>query len=281
MKTVVITGASSGIGRAAAEHLATRGWRVFAGVRKMTDGEPLKTANIIPILLDVTKPEQIIAAVDTVSDALNGARLDGLVNNAGIAIMGPLPLQPLDEFKRHFDVNLFGALAAVQAFAPLLGTDERRTGSPGRIVNITSVGGKVASPFLGAYTATKHAMESVTDSLRRELIVFGIDAISIGPGSVKTPIWDKAEDKNKDTPYANSPWGDAIQIFSESMLEAGRDGLEPDVIATTIEKALSDPSPKARYAPVPNKLKNFWLPILLPKRMIDRAFWKSYGMKRR
>lgn len=282
MKTVVITGASTGIGRSTAEYLAAQGWRVFAGVRKHEDGVVLKAehSNIVPLILDVTDAAQIEDAVKTVDAALKGAKLDGLVNNAGIAIMGPLPLQPVETFKKHFDVNLFGALATVQAFAPLLGTDESRTGAPGRIINITSVGGRVASPFLGAYTATKHAMESLTDSLRRELVLFGIDAISVGPGSVKTPIWDKAEDTNKTTPYQDSPWGKAIEKFSANMLRGGREGLEPVIVAKAIEKALSDPSPKPRYAPVPQKWKNFWLPILLPKRVVDRAFWKSTGMSR-
>ena len=149
MKTVIITGASTGIGRSTAEHLAAKGWQVFAGVRKLEDGEPLVAANknIIPILLDVTQAEQVNAAVDTVRTALNGQKLAGLVNNAGIANMGPLAVQPLDQFKAHFDVNVFGLLRASQAFAPLLGMDESLEGPAGRIVNITSVGGKLASPF--------------------------------------------------------------------------------------------------------------------------------------
>jgi NAD(P)-dependent dehydrogenase (short-subunit alcohol dehydrogenase family) len=281
MKTVVITGASTGIGRTAAEYLAGKGWRVFAGVRKEVDGEPLKAANenIFPILLDVTKPEHVDAAVEIVKTALNGTKLAGLVNNAGIANMGPLALQPLDQIEAHFQVNVFGALRATQAFAPLLGMDETLEGKPGRIINITSVGGRLASPFLGAYTATKHAMESVTDSFRRELIIYGIDAISIGPGAVKTPIWDKAEKDNSGNPYSNSPWAKSIEKFSDTMLEGGRTGLEPEEIAETIEKALTAKKPKARYAPVPDKLTNFTLPMLLPKRVVDRFFWKSFGMQ--
>ncbi|MHA7899337.1 MAG: SDR family oxidoreductase [Henriciella sp.] len=281
MKTVVITGASTGIGRATAEHLAEKGWQVFAGIRKLADGDALVAADdrIKPILLDVTQPDQVDAAVETVRAALNGKKLAGLVNNAGIANMGPLALQPLDQFKSHFDVNVFGLLRASQAFAPLLGMDETLEGKPGRIVNITSVGGRLASPFLGAYTATKHAVESMTDSLRRELVIFGIDAIAVGPGAVRTPIWDKAEDANSSNPYSNSPWAKPIEKFSDTMLEGGRTGLEPEVIAKTIEKALSAAKPKARYAPVPNKLTNFTLPMLLPKRFVDGFFWKRFGME--
>ena len=281
MKTVVITGASTGIGRSTAQYLANRGWQVFAGVRKEKDGAALTEADdrIKPILLDVTNPEQVDAAVETVRAALNGQKLAGLINNAGIANMGPLAVQPLDQFKAHFDVNVFGLLRASQAFAPLLGMDESLAGKPGRIINITSVGGRLASPFLGAYTATKHAVESMTDSLRRELVIFGIDAIAVGPGAVKTPIWDKAEDANSSNPYSNSPWAKPIETFSETMLEGGRTGLAPEMIAKTIEKALTVRKPKARYAPVPNKLTNFTLPMLLPKRTVDGFFWKRFGMQ--
>lgn len=283
MKTVVITGASTGIGRAAAEYLAAQGWRVFAGVRKEKDGEPLVEANrnIIPLILDVAKQDQVDAAVKTVGDILDGRKLDGLVNNAGIANMGPLALQPLEDFEAHFKVNTFGLLRATQGFLPLLGMDERLKGKPGRIVNITSVGGRLASPFLGAYTATKHAVESMTDSFRRELVIYGIDAIAVGPGSVKTPIWDKAEDSNKDMPYSDTAWAEPLEKFSETMLSGGRDGLEPETVAKVIEKALSDRKPKARYAPVPDKLTNFTLPMLLPKRIVDKFFWKRFGMERK
>ncbi|NQY40349.1 MAG: SDR family oxidoreductase [Henriciella sp.] len=281
MKTVVITGASTGIGRSTAEYLAANGWQVFAGVRKEKDGVALTEADahIKHILLDVTNPEQVDAAVETIRAALEGQKLAGLINNAGIANMGPLAVQPLDQFKAHFDVNVFGLLRASQAFAPLLGMDESLAGKPGRIVNITSVGGRLASPFLGAYTATKHAVESMTDSLRRELVIFGIDAIAVGPGAVKTPIWDKAEDANSSNPYSNSPWAKPIDKFSETMLEGGRTGLDPEVIAKTIENALTAKKPKARYAPVPDKLTNFTLPMLLPKRVVDGFFWKRFGMK--
>lgn len=283
MKTVVITGASTGIGRATAEYLARKGWQVFAGIRKEADGAALTQADsrIKPILLDVTQPEQVDAAVETVRAALDGQKLAGLVNNAGIANMGPLALQPLDQFEAHFSVNVFGLLRASQAFAPLLGMDETLEGAPGRIINITSVGGRLSAPFLGAYTATKHAVESITDSLRRELVLFGIDAIAVGPGAVKTPIWDKAEDANSSNPYANSPWADAIEKFSETMLDGGRTGLDPTVIAKTIEIALTARKPKARYAPVPNKLTNFTIPVRLPKRTVDTVFWKRFGMTRK
>ena len=278
-RSVVITGASTGIGAEAARYLVGQGWRVFAGVRKAADGDRLKEldSRIEPVILDVTDPDSLKRAEAEVRRALGGTRLGGLVNNAGIAMMGPLALQPLDEFKAHFEVNTFGLLATSQAFLPLLGTDGTLSGASGRIVNITSVGGRVASPFLGAYIATKHAVEGLTDTLRRELGLYGIDAIAIGPGAVQTPIWSKAEQKNEDTPYADTAWGEAMKRFSDSMLEAGREGLDPVRVAKAIESALSAEKPKARYAPVPNKFVNFWIPTHIPKRWLDKVFWSRFG----
>jgi NAD(P)-dependent dehydrogenase (short-subunit alcohol dehydrogenase family) len=282
MKSVVITGASTGIGRATSKLLAEEGWQVFAGVRTEKDAAALRELDprIQPLILDVTQPDQVLAAADAVREALAGQMLTGLVNNAGIADMGPLAVQPLETFSGHFDVNVIGLLRVTQAFLPMLGMDRFRTGHPGRIINITSVGGRLASPFLGAYTATKHAVESMTDSLRRELIIFGIDAISVGPGAVRTPIWDKAEDAHQNRPYANTAWADSVETFSDTMLESGRDGLDPRQIGKVVAKALTARKPKARYSPVPNKLFNYTLPTLLPKRAVDRFFWRSLGLTR-
>jgi NAD(P)-dependent dehydrogenase (short-subunit alcohol dehydrogenase family) len=283
-KTVVITGASTGIGAATARHLSQQGWCVLAGVRKQADGDRLKegaVGDLRPIILDVTDPESVAAAVKTVAEAIGTAHLAGLVNNAGIARMGPLALQPLEDFEAHFSVNVFGMLRVTQAFVPLLGSDMSRTGNPGRIVNITSVGGKISAPFLGAYTATKHANESMTDTLRRELLIYGIDAIAVGPGSVKTPIWDKAEAANDDQPYANSDWAEPLKTFEQVMFGGGRTGLDPVEIGRTIQAALESSSPKARYAPVPDKLTNFTIPSRLPKRWLDKIFAKRFGLTRR
>lgn len=283
MKTVIITGASTGIGAGAACHMAAKGWRVFAGVRKHSDGEMLKlkaSGDLRPILLDVTKPDQVENAVGTVSAVLDGERLGGLVNNAGIAKMGPLAIQPMEDFRAQFEVNVFGLLAMAQACVPLLGADPARTGPPGRVVNITSVGGRLSSPFLGAYAATKHAVEAMTDTLRRELVIYGIDAIAIGPGAVRTPIWDKAEKDNTEDLYASSDWAEPLKRFEQVMLSGGRTGLTPEGIATYIETALTADKPKARYAPVLDKLANWTIPTRLPKRMLDGIFWKRFGLKK-
>lgn len=281
MKTVLITGASTGIGRAAAIRMAKSGWSVFVGVRNDKDAASIEAEDdaIHALILDVTRPDQIESAVEKISQELAGRTLNGLVNNAGIANMGPLALQPMEDIRAHFEVNVFGLIAMTKACLPLLGMDENRAGRPGRIVNISSVGGKLSAPFLGAYAATKHSVEAITDAFRRELLPYGIDAIAVGPGSVKTPIWDKAETSNKDRPYKGSIWDSSIETFAEVMLEGGRTGLPPEDVARDIEEALTSNSPDARYAPVPDKLTNWTIPRLLPKRMIDKAMAKRYGIK--
>src|SRR3990167_9708238 len=251
-RSVLIPGASTGIGRAAAHHFAANGWTAFAGVRSGQDAAALvdgTSGDLRPLILDVTRQDEVDAAATAIGAALGKRRLTGLVNNAGIAKMGPLGLQPLKDFEAHFAVNVFGMLRMTQAALPLLGSDPSREGAPGRIVTITSVGGRIAAPFLGAYTATKHANEAMTDTLRRELAIYGIDAIAVGPGSVRTPIWDKAEADNSGGPYANTDWADSLEIFEKTMLGGGRTGLLPEQIAAVIEQALTDPKPKARYAP--------------------------------
>lgn len=283
-RTLLVTGASTGIGEACARHMAAKGWTVFAGVRSQKDADALKqgaAGDLRPIILDVTRPEQVEAAVATIGAALGPQRLSGLLNNAGIAKMGPLAIQPLEDFEAHFAVNVFGLLRVTQAFVPLLGADPARQGPPGRIVTITSVGGRIAAPFLGAYTATKHANEAMTDTLRRELAIYGIDAIAVGPGSVRTPIWDKAEKDNESGLYAGSDWAESLKVFEETMLTGGKTGLPPEKIAEVVEDALSSPKPKARYAPVPDKLTNFTIATRLPKRWLDKIFIKRFGLQKK
>ena len=280
MKSIVITGASTGIGRAVAEHMAAQGWKVFAGVRKAADGDALIAAqpSIIPVILDVTNPEQIRAAAQIVSDQLDGHTLSGLVNNAGIANMGPLPVQPMDEIRKHFDINVLGVIEVTQNFLPLLGTETDRTGAAGRIINISSFGGRIPSPFLGAYCATKTALESLTDSFRRELLPFGIDAITVAPGAIKTPIWDKSEDHLAESPYANTVWNEPIKSYNEMFLQAGANGWPASKIAELVESALTIAKPKAYYAVGPERLTNYSVARRLPKRLLDKGMGKRFGL---
>ena len=279
---VVVTGASTGIGLATARVLVSRGVHVFGSVRRESDGDRLRAElgpSFTPLLFDVTDAAAIRAAVPVVADALAGRMLWGLVNNAGIAVGGPLIYQPLDEIRRHLEVNVLGAIAAVQAFAPLLGTDRARTGKPGRIVNISSVAGRISAPFLGAYAASKRALEGMSHSLRRELMVFGIDVIIINPGSVVTPIWDKAEVADGSR-YANTEYAPLLSRFLSAALRGGRSGLPPEAVAEAVWTALSVERPRTFYPVVPRRLLNWTIPLALPGRLIDRLIAKRLGIRR-
>jgi len=245
---VLITGASSGIGYATALRLAARGSIVFAGIRRQVDGETLLregAGNIKPMLIDVADQTSLLRARAKI-ESLREYRLDALVNNAGIALAGPLELLPLSEIRKQFDVNFFGALAAIQAFLPLLRESE------GRIVNVSSISGKLASPFVGAYSASKFALEAISDALRLELRPFGICVSVVEPGSVRTPIWHRSIDAS-------------LRILDGAELERRADyeasirqmmrvaqrqeshGISPDRVARAIEKALTARRPRARY----------------------------------
>jgi NAD(P)-dependent dehydrogenase (short-subunit alcohol dehydrogenase family) len=281
MNTVVVTGVSSGIGATTAEVLARAGFRVFGSVRRPEDATALKAEfgeAFQPLVFDVTDEAAIAVAAGQVRAGLAGTRLAGLVNNAGASIAGPLALQPVEDFRRQIEINLVGPFLVTQAFAPLLGTDPALTGPPGRIVNISSVGGKMAAPFIGAYAVTKHGLEAYSESLRRELQLFGIDVIIIGPGAVVTPIWDKAEAAGIGS-YAGTPYEAPMRAFSAWFLEQGRrEGYPPAKVAEVVLKALTTPRPRVRYAVVPKPMMNWILPRLLPKRMVDRTMGKATGL---
>jgi NAD(P)-dependent dehydrogenase (short-subunit alcohol dehydrogenase family) len=276
----LITGASTGIGRAAVKVLVGHGWRVFAGVRKVADAESLRAEfgdKVRPLVFDVTDAAGVVAAAEEVRVVLAGQTLKGLVNNAGMALGGPLALQPVDEIRRVFEVNVLGAVTVSQAFIPLLGGDRTLSGGPGRIVNITSVGGVLAAPFIGDYVMSKHALEAFTDSLRRELMLYGIDVIAIGPGAVVTPIWDKAEGGDQSR-YASSDFGPALSKFLQGFIAGGRKGLPAESIGETIHLALTAPRPRARYALLRDKFINWTVPTMLPKRVLDRLIARRLGL---
>lgn len=280
MKSVVITGVSTGIGWGATKVLIGHGFRVFGSVRKEADGTRLKKEfgeRFVPLLFDVTDEPAVKRAAAEVRTALNGETLFGLVNNAGIAVSGPLLELDVDEFRKQMEVNVTGPLIVTQAFAPLLGADRSLKGAPGRIVNISSVGGKQAAPFVGPYSASKFALEGMSESLRRELLLFGIDVIIIGPGAVKTAIWDKAEQVDI-TPYANGPYYPTLVKFRDYFLSSGKTGLTPERLGRAIKKALTVKNPKVRYAVVPKRLVNWTIPQLLPKRFLDRTVGKAIGL---
>lgn len=277
-KSVVITGVSTGIGWGTAKALVAQGWRVFGSVRKQADAERVRSelgANFTPLLFDVTDGPAIARAVQVVEKELGHQGLGGLINNSGIALGGPLLHQPLDEIRNTLEVNVLGLLAVTRAFAPLLGASEHPKSLPGRIVNISSVGGKLAAPFIGAYVASKHAVEGLSGSLRRELLLYGIDVIVVGPGAVNTPIWDKSTDT---APYQKTPYFAALSRFTSYFVAQGRQGYDSDVFGEKIARIFLTPHPKVRYSVLKNCFSGWLLPRLLPARAVDRAIGKNTGL---
>ena len=281
MKNIVITGVSTGIGYAIAKTLCKHNFQVFGSVRKAEDGVRLASefgANFTPLVFDVTDEKAVHEAAKLVLEKLNGTTLDGLVNNAGIALPGPLIHQPIEDFRRQLEVNVTGQLIAIQAFVPLLGADRSLKGKPGRILNMSSVGGKNGAPFVGAYAASKHALEGLSESLRRELMLYGIDVIIIGPGAISTPIWDKANEMDI-SEFEKTDYGKVLDGFRKYMTNAGKHGLPAEKLGELVLHIMTTAKPKVRYAIVPQRLKNWTIPQLLPKRMVDKIIAKQLGFK--
>jgi NAD(P)-dependent dehydrogenase (short-subunit alcohol dehydrogenase family) len=281
-KHIVITGASTGIGRAAAEDLVARGYHVFGSVRKEADAATLKAAmgeRFTPLLFDVADEAAIGEAARQVEQQLKGEGLGGLINNAGIAVPGPLMHLPLADFRRQLEINVTGVLAVTQAFLPLLGARKDAPQPAGRIVNISSVSGKIVYPFLVPYSISKHALEAMSDGLRRELLIYGIDVIVIEPGSVKTPIWEKAAEEET-SHFAHTDYAEILKRMQATFVDQGRRGMLVEVVTKAIREALEAERPKTRYA-LPRKWLSGWLiPRLLPDRWLDRIMAGRLGIKR-
>lgn len=280
-RAAVVTGASTGIGYACVQRLTTEGWHVFAAVRKSADGDKLVGdfgASVTPLIMDVTDGPAITAAAEQVRTALDGQTLKGLVNNAGIAVAGPLLELPVEDFEHQMAVNVTGIVRVTQAFGPLLGADQSLEGAPGRIVMMSSVAGEMGAPFMGPYSASKHAVEGLSKSLRRELMLYGIQVVVIGPGAVATPIWEKAEEIDI-SPYDTSDFLGPLKRIRKWMTQNGPTGLPPSQIADRVFRAFTEDKPNFRYAIVPQRLMNWSLPKLLPDRMVDNMVAKRVGLR--
>jgi NAD(P)-dependent dehydrogenase (short-subunit alcohol dehydrogenase family) len=278
-KSVVITGASTGIGWASAKVLIAKGFQVFGSVRKQADADRLKAEfgdHFTPLIFDVTDEAAVRAGAKQVEAALGGQTLAGLVNNAGVAFAGPLLHLPVEEFRQQLEVNLTGVVIATQAFAPLLGAESPARRDPGRIVNISSVGGKNANPFMGPYCTTKFGLEGLSESLRRELMPFGVDVVIVAPGAVATPIWDKADSVDV-TRYANTVYAPALARMKAFMLSLGKSGLSAETIGEAVHTALTAATPKTRYVISPDPFQVFMTGVL-PKRTLDRIVGKRLGL---
>lgn len=286
-RSLVITGAGTGIGLACAQAMARDGWRVFGTVRS-TDAAARFEADVGPgakaLIADVTDEAAVRAAAQVVAQALGSERLSGLINNAGVAVPGPLLYLEPEALRQQMEVNLLGVHHVTQSFAPLLGAEPQgasaRAGPKGRIVMISSVSGDNGSPFVGAYAASKFALEGYSESLRRELMLFGVDVVIVAPGSVKTPIWDKAENAGLER-FANTPYGPVISKFLTYMLDRGRAGLPPEEIAALVRRLLTEARPKHRTVILRDRFMQHTLPSLLPRRWFDRLIANALELKER
>jgi NAD(P)-dependent dehydrogenase (short-subunit alcohol dehydrogenase family) len=270
VRSVLVTGSSTGIGRATALRLDAAGWRVFAGVRKQEDADSLCAAGsgrLTPVILDVTDAEAISAAAMSLADELGGAGLDGLVNNAGVAIPSPLETMPIDAFRRQIEVNLTGQVAVTQAMLPLI-----RVAS-GRIVFVSSIGGRIAFPLTGAYHA-KFGIEAVGDVFRQELRRWGISVSVVEPGSIDTPIWDSgeraADEIGGDVEAREELYGKAIASYRKLTRKLAERGIEPDKVAEIVEHALTSSRPRSRYLVGLDAKAQARIKLVIPTRIWDR-----------
>ena len=282
-RAVVVTGASTGIGRAAVASAVREGAHAFASVRKPADAESLTQEfgeAVTPLLFDVADEPAVRACAAQVAQVLGTRKLFGLVNNAGIAVPGPLLHLDTEELRRQFEINLFGVHNVTRAFADALGADEARTGKPGRIVMISSVGGQNGAPFVGPYASSKFALEGYSQSLRRELMLYGVDVIVIGPGAIATPIWDKAE-QNDLKRFSNTKYAPIVERVADYMLKQGREGLPASQVGDLIWRCLSDPNPKVRYPILRRPFMDRTLPRLMNPRTVDNIIAKRLGFPKR
>jgi len=276
-KSVVITGASTGIGAACALHLDKLGLRVFAGVRRQTDAEALKSkasSRLVAIALDVADSLSVSTAASAVAGAVGDAGLDGLVNNAGVVVTGPVEFLPLPELRRQLEINVVGQVAVTQAFLPLI------RAARGRIVNMGSIAGRLATPFSSAYGASKFALEALTDALRLELAPWGISVSIIEPGAVATPIWEKGM-KNGAAMLAAAPpealvlYAEALEAFKRTSEHAAKNAADPMDVARAVEHALTAAKPKTRYVVGRQARIGAAMALLVPDRMRDTMVAKA------
>ncbi|MFT4995095.1 MAG: NAD(P)-dependent dehydrogenase (short-subunit alcohol dehydrogenase family) [Paraglaciecola sp.] len=282
MKYVVVTGASSGIGRSSVKVLSEKGFHVFASVRKQKDADSLSEEfgdKVTPLIFDTSDEVAVKAGAAKVKNIIGTATLSGLVNNAGIAVTGPLMHIPIDELRHQLEVNTIAPLIVTQAFLPLLGAVNPPVQNPGRIINMSSLAGVEAMPFVGPYAASKHALEALSGSLRRELMLFGIDVIVIGPGAVATPIWDKAEQVDV-SQYDQTVFKQALGKIAKLMSALGQKGIAVEKVAELVHHTLTIAKPKVRYAIVPNRLRDWIIPQSLPPRLLDKIVSAKLGLKK-
>lgn len=280
MRSVVVTGASTGVGRATALRLDRAGWRVFAGVRRNADADALHRASrgsLTSILLDITEPAAIETAGKQIRDAVGDAGLDGLVNNAGIIVFSPIETIPMEQLRAQLEVNVIGHVAVTKALLPSIRS------ATGRIVFVGSLGGRMSYPFGGAYHASKYGLEAIADSLRQELRPWSVSVSVVEPGAVDTPIWDRGRQLWED--MLSELTVEQLQLYSASMHRSWKWGdrlhglaSPPDKVARAIERALVDRRAHARYRVGIDARTQMLVHRLVPQRAFDWLVAKSLGM---
>lgn len=278
-KIILVTGASTGIGADTVKALIENNFIVVATVRKKVDEENLKKnyGDKIKVLnLDVSDFSAVDQLPRVLKEKFQITRLDGLVNNAGIALAGPFLFQDFSEIQNIININVLSVMKVTQVLLPLLGA-YGGSENPGRIINISSVAGKTAAPFLSVYAASKHAIEGYSEAIRKELMLFGIKVIIVAPGSIKTPIWQKGFTLIKDR-YVNTLFSQSFAKFVKFAASEEKNALEVSEVSSIIVEALSVENPCLRYAPVPRKIINWYLPKIIPTRIYDRLSAKALGL---
>ena len=279
----MITGVSTGIGYDLAKIFVVNDYTVFGSVRKQPDADQLLKDlgdGFKPVLFDVTDHDAVDRAAVLMEKEIGNEGLGGLINNAGIAIGGAMLDLSIEDYRQQFEVNVIGLVKVTKAFLPLLGVRKDHPSEPGRIVQISSVAGKVGMPFMSPYAGSKHAMEGLSESLRRELQLFGIEVIVIGPGPVKTPIWSKGVIEEDNLRFKDSPFAESINIFQNSFVrDAIKNGWTSEKAAKIIFSVFESANPKTRYALVSHRFKNWILPRLLPGRALDKFVGKKLKLR--
>ena len=275
MKYILITGVSTGIGYTSVKFLLDKGFFVLGSVRKSGDAIKLEQEfgkNFKALVFDVTDDQAIQNAVSIAQQTIGNHGLTALINNAGVVVSGPMQHVPIEKLRHQFDVNILGVMRVTQAFLPMLGAVENHPYPPGRIIQISSVSGKITSPFLGPYCASKYALESISDALRRELFLFGIKVVIIEPGPIKTPIWDKALTTDN-AEYDDTFYGSILNKRAKSMARIKESGLPPEDVSKTISKSIVINNPKTRYI-VTKKSWMYKIYDLMPDKWLDNAITK-------
>ena len=283
MKSIVITGTSTGIGYACSKLFVENGYKVFGSVRNNNDADRVSNelgTNFIPLIFDVTDETAVKESVKVVENHIGDQKLSGLINNAGLGVMGTIQSLTAEQFKYQFDVNVLGVFHCCQAYLDLLGADKNRKGDPGKIINISSISGEIGMPFMSAYNMSKFGLEGFSEGIRRELLMYGIDVVVIAPGPIKTPIWKKINQKDEVKRYDNSDFRESLARAMKMTDKMEQIGFEPIVIAERALSIIESKKNNTRYRIDPTRMQNILLQ-LFPKRIADRMIAKRMNIIRK